>query len=408
MPLTELRNIVLDEISLVDKGDDPEAKIRLFKRGKTKDVDGKALPASSFAFVPDPEKPSTWKLPIHDARHVGMAVAALGAGFRGRKVQLPQADRTKVKARVRAAWRKFHPGDEEIPAAIKRAFSEALVAVLKGEGDAQSFEEILENSDARLAVLEAMDRIWGMFNALQGAVESIMSDDEVKDKKGAIQESLDQFSTAMREAVPTVKADATGDDDMADEALKKQIEELQKKLDDEVAARKAAEAELEKLKAGDGDGGDDVTKGLSEEARKRFEAQEARIAKQDEELLKLREAREKEEVRKHLADVADGVPNTDDDAFRKAYRSLDPDGRAAMDKVLGGAKEAFAQVVGKEIGKGGEGSQGTALEEATQKAQELMEKDPKMFSTIYKARDHVWNTNPDLKKRYDAERAQSH
>lgn len=40
---------------------------------KTKEVDGKEYPASEFAYVPDPEKPSTWKLPIFDAHHVGGA-----------------------------------------------------------------------------------------------------------------------------------------------------------------------------------------------------------------------------------------------------------------------------------------------------------------------------------------------
>ena len=405
MPPTELKDIELEEISLVDKGDDPEAKIALFKRGKTKVVDGKNLPASSFAYVPDPDKPSTWKLPIHDARHVGAAVAALGAGFRGQKVQIPQGDRAKVKAKVRAAWRKFHSGDEEIPAAIKRAPLEVLKAVLKGEGDAQSFEEVLDESETRRELFEAMDKIWGMFNALQGSVESIMADDEVTDKREAIRISLEQFSDAMREAVPTAKAQPTaGADDMADEALKKQLEELQKKLDEEVAARKAAEAELEKLRADDGE--DDVTKGLSDEARKRFDEQEARIAKQDEELRKMRKSAELERVEKHLSEVADGVPNLDED-FREAYRMLDEVGREAMDKVLRGAKEAYAQLK-KEVGVGGEGSENSAYEEATAKARELMEKHPDKYRTLEAARAQVWKIHTDLRKRYSQERNQAH
>jgi len=44
----------------------------------TKTVGGKRLTADKFAYVPDPEKPSTWKLPIHDKAHVAAAVAALG------------------------------------------------------------------------------------------------------------------------------------------------------------------------------------------------------------------------------------------------------------------------------------------------------------------------------------------
>lgn len=42
---------------------------------KTKSVGGKELPASAFAFVGDPEKTETWKLPVHDASHAQNAMA---------------------------------------------------------------------------------------------------------------------------------------------------------------------------------------------------------------------------------------------------------------------------------------------------------------------------------------------
>ena len=53
---------------------------------KTKKVDGEAHPASDFAYVPDPEKPSTWKLPIFNMRHVGGALAAMTSDYRGNPV----------------------------------------------------------------------------------------------------------------------------------------------------------------------------------------------------------------------------------------------------------------------------------------------------------------------------------
>lgn len=106
----------------------------------TKREDGKDFPASAYAYVPDVAKPSTWKLRLTrtpgggpDAGIVGAAVAALGKGFRGQKVQIPAADLGTVKAKVRSAWRKANPGkkSEDIPAAIKemagafRAFKDA-------------------------------------------------------------------------------------------------------------------------------------------------------------------------------------------------------------------------------------------------------------------------------------------
>lgn len=92
-----------------------------------KSVGGKSFPASDWAYVPDPSKPSTWKLRLTatpggppDARIVGAAVAALGAGFRGNKVEIPAGDLPKVKARVRAAWKKANAGkNETMPDVLK-------------------------------------------------------------------------------------------------------------------------------------------------------------------------------------------------------------------------------------------------------------------------------------------------
>lgn len=78
-------------------------------------------PASAYAYVPDPDQPSTWKLRIDDAAHVGAAAAALGPGYRGQKVEIPNADRAAVVAKVRAAWKRLN-GDkdpDEMPEALK-------------------------------------------------------------------------------------------------------------------------------------------------------------------------------------------------------------------------------------------------------------------------------------------------
>ena len=95
--------------------------------GATKTEDGVDFPAAAYAYTPDKEKPSTWKLRLWEtpekketAKQVGAAVAALGAGFRGNKVEIPTADRADVVATVRAAWQRLHP-KEEVPSAISKA-----------------------------------------------------------------------------------------------------------------------------------------------------------------------------------------------------------------------------------------------------------------------------------------------
>jgi len=79
--------------------------------------DGRLYPAAAYAYVPDPRKPSTWKLRLWETpdkketpAQIGRAVAALGKGFRGQRVQLPTNAINAVKAKIRAAWRRVNPG----------------------------------------------------------------------------------------------------------------------------------------------------------------------------------------------------------------------------------------------------------------------------------------------------------
>lgn len=95
----------------------------------TKREDGEDFPAQAFAYVPDPESPSTWKLRLWDsldqretAAQVGRAVAALGpGGFRGNPVEIPAADLGGVKRRVLQAWLKTHADmtRDDAPAVLK-------------------------------------------------------------------------------------------------------------------------------------------------------------------------------------------------------------------------------------------------------------------------------------------------
>ncbi len=114
-------------------------------REATKTEGGKSFPVSDYAYVPDPEKPSEWKLRLTatpggtpDSGIVGAAIAALGAGFRGQKVDIPAADLAGVKAKVRAAWKKANPDKDvtDMPPVIREAFAEEGSIV-----EAATFEE---------------------------------------------------------------------------------------------------------------------------------------------------------------------------------------------------------------------------------------------------------------------------
>jgi len=99
------------------------------EKAETKREEGEDFPARAFAYVPDPEKPSTWKLRLWDnleeretRAQIGRAVAALGpGGFMGNRVQLPRDAVAGVKRKVLAAWRKVHDDDEKPPSVLTRS-----------------------------------------------------------------------------------------------------------------------------------------------------------------------------------------------------------------------------------------------------------------------------------------------
>lgn len=102
------------------------AQVEHFSKAATKREDGEDFPAAAFAYVPDPEKPSTWKLRLWDSideketvAQVSRAVSALSpGGFRGNRVQIPSSDLPRVKEKIRAAWRRVN-GDRDLPPVLK-------------------------------------------------------------------------------------------------------------------------------------------------------------------------------------------------------------------------------------------------------------------------------------------------
>ena len=142
--------------------------------------------AEDYAYTPDPDKPSDWKLRLTktpgggpDAGLVGGCVAALGKGFRGQKVDIPDADLPAVKAKVRAAWLKANPdkkaadipeviAKEEKPSGlawVREALRKAVgIAGPTTEDDEMTTEEIQEAvakalTDGLAPITERLDKV---------------------------------------------------------------------------------------------------------------------------------------------------------------------------------------------------------------------------------------------------------
>lgn len=124
-----------------------EITITLDEEAPKKSEDGVMFPAEAYAYTPMDFKPSTWKLRLWatptggpDAGIVGAAVAALGKGFRGNRVEIPVDDLPGVKVKVRAAWIKANPDkkSEDMPSVIKASaegtisIGESNIAIMQG------------------------------------------------------------------------------------------------------------------------------------------------------------------------------------------------------------------------------------------------------------------------------------
>ena len=136
-------------------------------KAEVKTEDGLEYPAAAFAYAPDKDTPSGWKLRLWETpelketrRQVGMAVAALGpGGFRGNRVQIPSDDLPGVKRRVLQAWLKVWPNKErsDAPRVLLSTKRVTHTAVDRRQTmmERLGYEEKVAAADRRQAVLGA-------------------------------------------------------------------------------------------------------------------------------------------------------------------------------------------------------------------------------------------------------------
>lgn len=114
-----------------------------------KTEDGKQYPPSAYLYVPDPDKPSTWKLRIWEdpekkitVAQLGRAAAALGPGFRGNQVELEPDERRAAARKLIRLYREQGVEDEEIPEYLwEIARMRRPAARMSDDGDADEYVE---------------------------------------------------------------------------------------------------------------------------------------------------------------------------------------------------------------------------------------------------------------------------
>lgn len=355
------------------------------KDGKTED--GVAFPKGDYAFTPD-DTPSHWKLRLTsspggrpDPGIVGAAIAALGKGFRGKKVQIPAAARAAVVARVRAAWRRANPDKS----------TEDMPEILKGETTGMTPQEIekrIGDLEAENAIIKAASEKHVTENTTLKAENDLFKaeNDLILKMSKVEQKCYGKMSSAKkkefmagdgkkRRAMMADEGEPDGDEEAQkiERLLKAENERIAKAAADEKAAAEARIAKAEQAVA--------ETKAELDAIKKRAELQTF-ITKAETELpntpgspetkgamlMRLAKSMTAEEFNEHLAILKAG-----DKALGKDFIEV---GKAATDSL-------------------------PAVQLLEQKAQEIRKNDPKLSSAD--AYMLACELNPEIYKQADIE-----
>lgn len=184
-----------------------------------KTEDGVKFPAAAYAYVPDPEKPTTWKLRLWEDPtkkvtriQLGKAAAAFSpGGFRGQKVAIPAADIAAAKRKVRAEYRKLGVEDEEIPRWVREAETRELIQSYvplteakfdKGRGRVIVIKPGFNDDDSRYYAPEVLQRDYGIFEGVKMYADHPTDEED----KARPERSIKDWVGTLSE----VKCDATG------------------------------------------------------------------------------------------------------------------------------------------------------------------------------------------------------
>lgn len=198
----------------------------IIRKAKTKHVAGKDLTSDDFAYVGDPDKTDTWKLPIHDAAHVRNALARFD-----QTQGIPADKRDSVYARITAAAKKFDievSGEKALMAAIRNVLRRKLRTRINRRTQASNYRRMIRIDDeiGRLAKgmveVSAMAQVVNNLCYLLYAVAAeqqgeedddsklpAMLEDHVNDLLDTLVEMVQEEADEMREDISSHTSQAT-------------------------------------------------------------------------------------------------------------------------------------------------------------------------------------------------------
>lgn len=455
----KLRNLVVKEISLVDRPANPGARVLLAKRADDEpywkrefSADERDAAASSGAAMPDGSFPikTTGDLKnaiqaIGRAKNPGKAKAHIISRARslGASDMLPDDWKTKKRADVASLmgfFRKYFRGAD----------------IFKDAGDSVDFNEALDTVDAQECAQEMLSEIYEAFDALRLSVGSILGDDAVKDKQAMLDTSFEQFKEHLGGLVPSemtkalaagIAAITAGDpvgatdkgdpmsaalkkalglaDNATDADVEKAITSLTgkiTKLEGDLALAKMSDAHKSYMDGLSGDAKDKfaaksaperdqhmkdnpVKKAeVPEAVQKALDQQAETIRKQGAELDELRKREELATFTKRAADL--GL-NADAAAHLLTINKADPKALEAVEKVIKGLTEQVKTgKVFAEFGTSQGSNADTATAKVAAKVAELRKADPKIREDTAIAKIAGDPANRELWEAYKAESRQ--
>jgi hypothetical protein len=345
-----LKDMQLDEISLVDEPASPGARVALFKRRAS----------DQFAETANP---------YHDVR----------------------------KALV----------DDGIPDVGLFAFDDAIQKAAP-KLKARDFDEVIAEDEAVQEAYEATRELQTMVYALGTSIREIFTDPAIKDTTAAVEETVQQFVAAVQDELSN--GEEPDPETELEKAMKpcadcaepkvckekgacamsdvnKNDEAIQKRIDEAVAKAKA-----------------EATEAISKANASAAEA----IAKangQIEEINKERAERADAERLAKAKTLVDGLPGMDAEVVAKSLKEISAEGAAALEKTLNAAREALKLAsVTKQIGADatGGGKDGDANSSIAKAAAVIKAAQPTL--TTAQAIAKALDANPELYSEYLAQR----
>lgn len=387
-----LKHLRIGEVSLVDAGANPGANVLIWKRR-----DGPPQPSGDPPVKKHGGKPSLLQRVL---KTLGLII----------EVPEETPNTFTEELEERNEWRQWEKVESEVWT-IVYAMQDVLLDAIKSDLAAADKQTLIDQSLEQFtsAVTQAVSA-WITGEPVNKAGRAIAGH-----RMARLRQAKDLLRQVINEAEPPQPGDGQnnvgkkGDEGQVTQQIDKS------KLPPEVQAyiedleKKAAAGEPASGGAPQG-ADEDILKNLPESVRKvvedaRKEAAEARKQAEDAQSVAKaeREARVMAEFTKR-AEALTHLPAKPED-FAKVLKSLHeaaPEAFAAVEKVLQGANEALKQSdLFREVGKGGSGTGGSAMAEIEAVAAELQKADPQL--TREQAIEKVMNQRPDLVKKYREE-----